>query len=65
MQQKGYLETQHSVIKPVPEGGEVIQEGCLLHGVPLYHAVHETQRSQHLVTLLHQTPVVGTCDMSV
>lgn len=39
-----YLETQNAIIKLVPEGGEVIEEGHLLHGVPLNHAVHEAQR---------------------
>ena len=45
------LEAKHSVIKLVPEGGEIIQEGSLLHGVPLNHAVHKPQCTQHDITL--------------
>lgn len=51
------LEAKHSVIKLVPEGGEIIEEGGLLHGVALNHAVHEPQGTQHDVTLpTHRQP---------
>lgn len=45
------LEAKHSVIKLVPEGGEIVQESGLLHGIALDHGVHEPQGTQHDVTL--------------
>ena len=57
------LEAKHPVIKLVPEGGKIIEEGGLLHGVALNHAVHEPQGTQHHVTLsmTHNSNVEDSC----
>ena len=61
---KADLEAKHSVIKLVPEGGEVIEEGGLLHGVPLNHAVHEPQGTQHDIALQPTAHFAGPHDMA-
>ena len=48
----------------MPEGGEVIQKGGLLHGVPLNHAVHKPQCPQHDIALQPKAHVAGHHDMA-